>query len=71
MSEEAKKAKSAVELWGLFITDKIVDLIVAYTNDKIEEDLVKQNYSRERISSSPYLKKTDKVNLFVRIIKSS
>lgn len=61
ISEEAKAAATPKQLWQLFFTDRMLDMIVKYTNEKIMEDLAKSEYSRERLQQSPYLKPIDRV----------
>ena len=59
LSDEAAEAETIEEIWQLFITDKILDLIVKQTNVKIAEDLDKGKFSNERLAKSPYLRPTD------------
>ena len=62
LSEPAREARTAAELWLLFITEEMLDLVVKYTNEKIQEGLEKACYSQQRIRKSPYLRATDKVS---------
>jgi hypothetical protein len=64
LSAEAAAASTEDELWGLFMTDEILDNIVRYTNDSIQEDMEQLQYSAERMNQSPYIKPIDKVTFF-------
>jgi hypothetical protein len=61
LSAEAASATTEDQLWGLFFSDKILDKIVHYTNDSIQEDIDQQRYTQERLRLSPYIKFVDKV----------
>jgi hypothetical protein len=61
LSARALAADSILDLWGLFVTDEILDKIVQYTNEKIREDLERNQYSWEYIVKNPYMKPIDKV----------
>jgi hypothetical protein len=63
ISDEAKTAVTEGDLWTLFFTEEILDQIVESTNQKIDEDFLEMSYSDERIKKSPYIVKTDKVNV--------
>lgn len=65
LSAEAQAAKTNGQLWSLFITPEILEVIEKYTNEKIAEDLAKKKYSEEKLRKCPYLKQTDKVNLYL------
>jgi hypothetical protein len=41
--------------------DRILDLIVERTNQKIEEDFLEKNYSEDTIAKSPHISQVDKV----------
>ena len=63
LSEPAREARTAAELWLLFITEEMLDLVVKYTNEKIQEDLQQANHPVERLKNSTYIRTTDKVCL--------
>lgn len=62
LSREAQEADTTLELWKLFFTEKMLDLIVERTNQKIEEDLANTERTAEFLKKSPHLKPVDKVN---------
>ena len=68
LSEEVKEAKRVVDVWKLLITDDIVNLIVKYTNDKIREDLLKKQFTPQRLAASRYLGLTDAVSYSFSLI---
>jgi hypothetical protein len=45
----------------LFFTEEMLDLLVKYTNQYIQDYLDKVNLSVEKLAKSPYIKLTDKV----------
>jgi hypothetical protein len=61
LSARARQAGTVTELWNLFFTGEMLDLVVKYTNENIEDYLAKANFSKQRIKKSTYLKTTDKV----------
>jgi hypothetical protein len=61
LSAKALAANSVGDLWGLFITDEILDKVVEYTNVKIGESLERAQYSEEYIAKNTYMKPVDKV----------
>jgi hypothetical protein len=61
LSSEAAAATTEDRLWGLFFSEEIVDKMVHYTNDSIQEDIDQQRYTLERLRVSPYIKFVDKV----------
>lgn len=61
LSSQAQAAKTPQELWQLFFTDEMLDLIVERTNEKIAESCQDKSYSAERLQQSPYIKPVDKV----------
>jgi len=63
LSEEAKAARTYTELWNLFFTESMLDKLVEYTNQKIDDNFVKNNYTRDRLNKSPHLRHTDKVEV--------
>ena len=63
LSDQAKVAETTAELWQLFITEEMLDLMVQYTNEKIQEDLQQANHPIERLKNSTYIRTTDKVCL--------
>ena len=63
LSEEAKAAETPKELWQLFFTDEMLDLVVERTNQKIAESFLDKQYSAERLKQSPYIKPVDKVEI--------
>ena len=61
ISDQAKAAESTADLWSLFFTDEILDLIVTYTNQKIDEDIVAYNYTQESLKKHCHIRHVDKV----------
>ena len=61
LSQEAEAAGKPLELWQLFWTDEMLDVIVTHTNEKIAEELAERNLTREQLQKSPHLKPLDKV----------
>lgn len=66
MSAEAAAAETEGDLWSLFFTQEMITLIVAATNDKIEEDFVKKAYTDEYLKKAPHIDYTDEVKNCVR-----
>jgi hypothetical protein len=62
LSEEAKAAVTEGDLWSLFFTEEILDEIVTWTNQKIEDRCRQKNYSVATLKKSPHICLTDKVN---------
>jgi hypothetical protein len=65
LSDEAKAAVTEGDLWSLFFTEEILEQIVDCTNQKIEEELEKMGYSEDRMKKSPYISRTDNVNVLI------
>jgi hypothetical protein len=63
LSDKAKAAKTTEDIWSLFFTDAILDTIVQCTNQKIDEDILRANYSREDLLKQTYIRHLDKVSL--------
>jgi hypothetical protein len=61
LSDEAKEAKTTEDLWSLFFTDTILDKIVQYTNEKIDEDVQKKQLTAEQLRRFPHMQQIDKV----------
>lgn len=61
LSEEAAAASSPLELWELYWTDEMLDIIVTHTNEKIAEELLEKDLTEEQLQKSPYLRLVDKV----------
>jgi hypothetical protein len=61
LSKEAQEASTPLELWQLFFTDEMIELIVLHTNEKILEEQEERQFSAERLQKSPYIKPVDKV----------
>ncbi len=66
VSAKAKDAKSTEDLWGLFMTDQILDSIVKYTNEKIHSYLAHLHIKhaaniKEHLMKRPWVKTFDKV----------
>jgi hypothetical protein len=55
-------AESTADLWGLFINDAILDKIVLHSNQKIDEDILRANYSQEFLQKHAHIRHTDKVS---------
>lgn len=49
------------------MTDTILDKIVLYTNQKIDEDIEKANYSKEYLEKQTHIRHTDKVSYEERL----
>jgi hypothetical protein len=67
MSEEAKNAEKAVDLWSCLVTDELLQVILLHTNEKIRESEDEQKdhrYPSARLKKSPHLKETDMVSKF-------
>lgn len=67
LSEQAQNAETTADLWGCFVTDELLEVILLHTNEKIRESEDKQEgheYSSERLKKSPHLKETDLVSNF-------
>jgi hypothetical protein len=62
ISEEAKAAVTEGDLWSLYFTEKIINEIVTWTNQKIEYKIEKKNYSEDTLKKSPYISTTDEVS---------
>ena len=62
ISDDAKAAVTEEDLWSLFFTKEILQEIVTWTNQKIEEQILKKNYSADTLKKSPYITTTDEVN---------
>lgn len=56
-------ATTHLDLFKLFFTDEMLDLLVTYTNHKITEDHASNNYSKETLASSPHISQVDKVGV--------
>jgi hypothetical protein len=63
LSDNALAAKTTAELWGLFFTDNMLDKLVMYTNDKIQETLDKKQYTPAQRRKNTHLKTVDKVHI--------
>ena len=61
ISEEAKAAVTEGDLWSLFFTEEILDEIVTWTNQKIDDRILKKEYSAATLKKSPHICATDKV----------
>jgi hypothetical protein len=61
ISNEAKAAETTGDLWSLFITEEMLDLIVLYTNQKIDEDIQTNDYTEEQIRKHSHIRHVDKV----------
>lgn len=60
---KAQAAKSHVDLWSLFFTPEMVTKICAYTNTKIEEDIVKKGFTKEDLATKSHIKPIDEVKV--------
>jgi hypothetical protein len=63
LSDAAKAATTTEDIWSLFITDDILDEIVMYTNQKIDEDILKAKYSKDYLEKNNHITHIDKVSL--------
>jgi hypothetical protein len=61
LSVSAKEAKRTADLWGLFFTPTMLEKIVLYTNQKIQEDLDRNQYTAVQRRKRPHLKYVDVV----------
>jgi hypothetical protein len=61
LSQEAQNSKKTSDLWGCFVTNEIMEIILLHTNEKILENHQQRNYSRVRLRKSPHLQETDLV----------
>jgi hypothetical protein len=61
ISAEAKAAETKGDLWSLFFRDAMLDKIVRYTNEKINETMEKQVYNEECLRKQTHFKLLDKV----------
>ncbi len=60
VSDKAKAANSTAELWGLFMTEEILDKIVTYTNQKINETILKRKYTEKFLRKRSHIRHLDK-----------
>lgn len=65
LSAEAEAAGKPLELWQLFWTDEMLDVIVTHTNEKIAEVVAEKNLTREQLHKSSYIRPVDKVKHFL------
>ena len=65
LSEEARAAASPVELWQLFFTEEMLELLVRYTNERIAEDIQENlfRYTEENLKKAPHLKPVGMVSV--------
>lgn len=63
LSEEAKAAVEPVQLWQLFFTEDMLNILVVHTNEKIAEDHEAKQYSQATLKKNPYLKQVDIVEM--------
>jgi hypothetical protein len=64
LSRQAKAAKTLAELWDLFFTPSMQEKMVRYTNDKIQETIVKKKEAKADFRKLPYVKLVDLVRMY-------
>lgn len=63
--KEAKAATTYTELWRLFFTDEMLNLLVQYTNQKISDELEAKGYTAERLQKATHIRLTDEVTILI------
>ena len=61
LSAEAQAAKTPAEMWELFFTSEMQDLIVTHTNRNISDKIIKLQLKGMDVSKKSHIKVTKKV----------
>jgi hypothetical protein len=62
LSPRAQAAVRIVDIWGLFFTPEMMMKVVRYTNEKIQETMDKNTFSRADLKKKPHIKSVDLVS---------
>jgi hypothetical protein len=66
ISTEAKEAGTPKEIWQLFFSEEMLDLIVLHTNQKITEEQ-EEKWTAERLQRCSHMKPIDKVSYYISV----